>query len=424
MNFARICKLFCSLLFLFGGVAGSTPVASANDVISDARCVYLADAEAFVQDKTDGFDFGTSVDKRKDKSYYLSFNLPEGNYKVSLNIGNSKSNGNTTVRGENRRLFVDGLNTRKGEFKTVSFIVNRRTPYFGDNDSVRINPREYNIPTWDGKLTLEITGDNPVVNSVTVEPVTVPTIFLCGDSTVVDQTNEPWTSWGQIFPAFLDDGIAVSNHAESGESATSFIAKRRLDKVLEMAKPGDWMIIEFGHNDQKEKWAGAGAHYNFSTNLKVFIDRAREKGVNPVLVTPAARRSFDENGRIQNTHGDYIDAVKNVARRESVPLIDLNGMTRTLYETLGVEGSKKAFVHYPANHFPNQEKALADNTHFNPYGATQIAKCMAVGLRMMVPGIASHITLPEGYSPALPDDPEKFVWISAPFYDDEKPYGN
>ena len=191
-----------------------------------------------------------------------------------------------------------------------------------------------------------------------------------------------------------------------------------------MAKPGDWILIEFGHNDQKDKGPGTGAYYNFSTNLKTFVDRARAAGLKPVFITPTARRHFDNNGKIKDTHGDYPQAMREVARRENVPVIDLNPMTKKLYESLGVEGSKKAFVHYPANTFPGQEKALADNTHFNPFGATEVAKCVIEGIRTQVPELSAYLIETETFDPAKPDDPALFVWPAAPFFDAEKPYGN
>ncbi|MCM1522448.1 MAG: rhamnogalacturonan acetylesterase [Muribaculaceae bacterium] len=323
---------------------------------------------------------------------------------------------------------ADRVKTQKGKFKTLEFNVSKRSPGINLKDSVRINPREVGTTSWDDRLSLEFTGESPAVRHVTIEPIepgdSIPTIFLCGNSTVVDQVNEPWASWGQLITAYLDNGICVSNHAESGQRADSFLASKRLDKVLSMSRPGDWIFIEFGHNDQKQKTPGSGAWYNFSTALKTFIDRARKAGLNPVFITPTARRHFGADGHILDTHGEYPDAMRAVAERENVPLIELNPMTKTLYESLGVEGSKKAFVHYPAGTFPGQDKAMEDNTHFNPYGASQVAKCVVEGIRKNIPELAGHITLPEDYDPSHPDNPAEFIWIRAPFYDNVKPYGN
>lgn len=370
-----------------------------------------------------GYDFNT---KPGDKSYYFSVKVPDGNYKITLTFGNEKKPSVTTVRAESRRLMLDRVKTEKGDNATRTIMVQKRTPTINLSDTVRINPREVGTTTWDDKLTLEFTGSSPAVQTIVIEPAdsSVVTVFLCGNSTVVDQVCEPWASWGQIIPAFFNENVVIANHAESGERTSSFLSRKRLDKVLSMARPGDWVLMEFGHNDQKDKGEGCGAWYNFSRNLKIFIDRVRAKGLNPLLLTPTARRAFDENGKVTNTHGEYVDAIRAVAQRENVPMIDLNPMTMQLYESLGAEGSKKAFVHYPDGRFPGQTGPLADNTHFNPYGATQVAKCVVEGLRTNVPELAGFLNTEERYDPALPDSPELFVWPESPFYDNQKPYGN
>lgn len=372
-----------------------------------------------------GYDFGTMPDRKNGSTpFFFSVQVPDGNYRVTLTLGDRKRSANTTVRAESRRLIMENVATKKGNLEERSFIVNKRNPFIDLRNSVRINPREVGTPTWDDKLTLEFTGDAPAVTNIRIEPVDdVTTIFLCGNSTVVDQTKEPWASWGQIFTHYVKPGVAVSNNAESGQRTSSFLASKRLDKVLSMARPGDWILIEFGHNDEKDKGPGSGAFYNFAHNLKIFIDRARLAGLNPVLITPTARRHF-EGDRIKNSHGLYPEAVKQVAEREGVPVLDLTAMTTTLFESLGVEASKKALVHYPANTFPGQDKALADNTHFNPYGATQVAKCVVELIKAQVPQLSALLVETDTFDPAHPDDPSAFVWPLAPFYDSEKPYGN
>ncbi len=375
-----------------------------------------------------GYDCGTFPSKNGERPYYFSLRVPDGNYLVTLTLGNRKRKSVTTVRAESRRLMLDGAEVKKGGRKSCSFVVNKRCTAINLTDSVKINPREVGTFTWDDRLTLEITGKSPSVSEITIRPVTdadsVTTVFLCGNSTVVDQTGEPWTSWGQIIPAYFDDKVAISNHAESGERASSFLASRRLDKVFSMAKPGDWIVMEFGHNDQKEKGPGKGAYYNFSTNLKIFVDRARKAGLHPLFVTPTARRFFNEDGSVRDTHLDYPEAMRKVAEREGVPVIELNGMTKQLYRALGEEQSKKAFVHYPAGTYPGQKDAWADNTHFNAYGATQVAKCVVEGIRKVAPELARHLIDLPRYSPEHPDDPETFYWPKALSSQIEKPYGN
>ena len=135
-------------------------------------------------------------------------------------------------------------------------------------------------------------------------------------------------------------------------------------------KKGDWLFIEFGHNDQKQTGPGKGPYDSYTESLKQLITGTREKGGIPVLVTPMHRRRFDEKGQVINTLGDYPDAMRQMAKQEQVPLIDLNAMSKILYEAWGAEQSTRAFVHYPAGTFPGQTEALADNTHFNAYGVS------------------------------------------------------
>ncbi len=375
-----------------------------------------------------GYDFGSKPSEKGKTPYFFSVRVPDGNYMVTVRLGDKKRKSHTMVRAENRRLMNDAIELPKKKTEDFTFIVNKRSPGINLKDTVRLNAREIGVCNWDDKLTLEFTGDSPAVESITIRPVEesdeVTTLFYCGDSTVVDQAEEPWASWGQIIPSFFDSKIAVSNHAESGQKTSSFFSSKRYEKVLSMAKPGDYVFVEFGHNDEKDKGPGAGAYYNYAHNLKIFIDRARKQGLNVVFLTPTARRNFDNNGKIINTHGDYPTVMKDVAERENVPLIDLTDLTTTLYETLGVEGSKKALVHYPAGTFKGQDKELADNTHFNTYGATQVAKCVREGIAEKLPELAKHLKPYTKYSPSSPDDPTTFYWPLSTFVKVEKPLGN
>lgn len=373
-----------------------------------------------------GYDLQPVPDGKNNNPWYFSVSVPDGNYKITLQIGSKKKSGTTTVRAESRRLFINNLQTKKGEIIEYSFIVNKRNTRINDNEYVRIKSREKTKLNWDDKLTLEINGDRPQITSIVIEKAEdIPTVFLCGNSTVVDQDLEPWASWGQMIPSFFNDKIAFANYAESGESANSFIAAGRLKKILSLMKEGDYLFIEFGHNDQKQKGPGKGAYYSFMTNLKTFVDEARAKGAQPVLVTPTQRRSFNQEGKIKDTHEDYPEAMKWMAEKENVPLIDLHSMTRTLYEALGTENSKKAFVHYPENTFPGQNKKLEDNTHFNPYGAYEIAKCMVEGIKKLDLHLKETIRPDyKSFDPAHPDNIESFHWDLSPFIEIEKPDGN
>ena len=361
------------------------------------------------------------------RPFYYSVAVPDGNYRVSVTLGARKKSTETTIRAESRRLFYESVKTQKGELKTVSFIVNKRSPYISENQQIKIKPRENDFINWDDSLTLEFCGASPAVSRLKIErDTTVATLYLCGNSTVVDQEMEPWASWGQMIPRWFDDGIAVANYAESGLTANTFLAQGRFDKILTTLRPGDYVLCEFGHNDQKEKSPGAGAYYNFAYALKRFIDGARSKGATILFATPTQRRAFDEAGlHIKETHADYPDAMREVARRENVPVVELHDLTRTFFETLGFEASKKALVHYPANTFPGQDKALADNTHFNPYGAYEVAKMVIQSLISLQLPIASHVRNDfTPFDPSVPDNPDTFVWYPAQRFETKKPDGN
>lgn len=366
-----------------------------------------------------------AASQSESQSIRRSYALADGNYRVTVTLGSRRHAANTWVRAESRRLMLQDINTKKGELRTFTFTVHKRSPFISEGKSVKLKPRETDYLNWDDSLTLEFCGKRPAVADIRIEPDTsAVTLFLCGNSTVVDQETEPWASWGQMITRWWDDRVSIANYAESGERTTSFIAENRWAKVMSMAKKGDYIFVEFGHNDEKDRGAGTGAWYNFSTNLKRFIDEAHAAGCHLVLVTPTARRSFAE-GHCQNTHGDYPDAVRAVAQREGVPLIDLTAMSMLLFDTFGSDGSRQLLVHYPANTFPDQPQALADNTHFNTFGAYEIAKCIVMGIKQLhLPFLSSLRTDWTDFQPTHPDDPQQWNWPLAGIAQVQRPDGN
>lgn len=360
-----------------------------------------------------------------DKAFYFSVNEPEGNYKVTVTLGDGKGSTLTTVKAESRRLMLENIKTEVGQFVTKSFIVNVKDRKINDREQVSLKPRELTKLDWDDKLTLEF-DHHTAVHSIEITRVEDQiTVFLAGNSTVVDQDDEPWASWGQMIPRFFKPGVAFANHAESGLTLGSFLGGKRLEKVLSVMKKGDYLFIEFGHNDQKDKGVDDGAWKSYTTRLKLFIRETRKKGGIPVVVTSTSRRSFDSTGKIVNSLGDFPAAARKAAQEEGVALIDLNEMSKTFYEALGEPLSTKAFVHYPANSYPGQTKALADNTHFNPYGAYELAKCVIEGIKSNKLGIANYLVdnLPV-FDPAHPDDVNTWHWPESPKSTVVKPDGN
>ncbi len=328
---------------------------------------------------------------------YFSVNLPEGNYDVRLVLGDEKQRSVTTVKVENRRLMLERIETAPGKFNTQWFTVHIRDSIIRPaNETVRLKPGERKYRHWDNKLTIEFNNEAPLIRQLEIRSNnSAKTVFLAGNSTVVDQADEPWAAWGQMIPAFFaPHKIAVANYAESGETLKAFARERRLEKIWSLAKPGDYLFIEFTHNDQKPGGNHLDAFTSYKDTLKSWIGSARSRSVVPVLVTSMHRRSFDSTGKIINTLGDYPEAMRQVAMEAGVPLIDLNAMSRLLYEAWGPERSLKAFVHFPANSFPNQPNELKDNTHFTSYGAYQLARCVVMEMKRKVPELAKQLRSP------------------------------
>jgi lysophospholipase L1-like esterase len=392
-----------------------------------------------------GFDQGSivqSVDRGGDvitgdyitsnKPFYFSVKLPEGNYDVKLVLGDTKGISATTVRTECRRLMLENIRTTKGKTTTQTFTVHVKDSLIRDAQGaviskVRLKDREVRYLHWDNLLTIEFNDSLPKVCAVEITPnKTATTIFLAGNSTVVDQDREPWAAWGQMFPRFLiPSKVVVANYAESGETMRAFKGERRLDKVWSMAKPGDYLFIEFTHNDQKQGGNYLEPFTTYKETIKEWIAECRKRKMIPVLVTSMHRRSFDSAGHINNTLLQYPEAMRQTAKEENVALIDLNAMSKTLYEAWGEVGSIKAFVHYPANTFPNQKNELKDNTHFSPYGAYALASCIVSSIKKQNLSLAKFVRkeIP-AFDPAKPLAFEKFYWPQSAFVTASKPDGN
>ena len=364
-----------------------------------------------------------------DKPFYFSVALPEGNYDVKLSLGDSKGTSETTVRVENRRLMLNDVKTKQGEIVEKQITVHVKDSIIRNQDGtqigiVKLKPRERKYLHWDNLLTIEFNDQAPKVCSVIIQPnKKAKTIYLTGDSTVVDAQYEPWASWGQMLPYFfVPDEVVIANYAESGETLKAFEDRHQINKIWNTIKPGDYLLIQFGHNDQK---AGNSMKSGYRKRLKEWISRARELGATPVLVTSMNRRVFDENNTIVNTLDDFPDAMREIAKEEKVDVIDLNALSKTLFEAMGPEAAKKAFVHYPANSYPNQPAALADDTHFNAYGAYELAQCVVKSIVDQNLPLKKFISKNyKGFNPNTPDAVERFHWPESIFMESLKPDGN
>jgi lysophospholipase L1-like esterase len=435
MNFQSLSKIIAACLLISTGLHAQQAQTSFKFDFGTGKAAagYTKVAPTDVYSKTTGygFDFGTTptaVDRggkdllkadfvTSDKPFYFSVKVPEGNYLVTLTLGDQKNATTTTVKAESRRLMLENAKTAAGKFITRSFIVSIKDRNIDATTQVKLKPRELPKYDWDEKLTLEFDLQT-AVDGVEIKKMDDQVVlYLAGNSTVVNQDAEPWASWGQMIPKYFKPGLAVCNQAESGYALNSFISDRRLAKILSTIKPGDFVFVEFGHNDEKETGPKAGAYNGYTERLHTFAKEIKAKGGNMVIVTPTARRAFNPDGTMKNTHGDYPDAARKVAKEENLPLIDLTALSTKMFQTMGEEGTRKAFE-------VNPQTGAIDNTHFQPYGAYELAKIIVQGIKDDKLSIAKFLIDTPPFDPTHPDPADQFYWPPSPKYDPVKPEGN
>ena len=409
-----------SLLFYFGTAAKTSKGTIVKSAVAyNSNIGYGFDANSVSNVNINSNSFSTT------KPTYFSVKVPEGNYQIEVVLGNNEIPSNVTIKAESRRLMLREFPIQKGQKITKTFNVNVRSIKIDDQTNINLKDREKEIFNWDDKLTLEFLGEVSI-QSIKITPKdNLTVVYLAGDSTVTDQDVEPWASWGQFITNYFDDTVVVANYAYSGSSLSSFKGANRLKKILSQIKKGDYLFVEFGHNDEKIKGEGNGAWGSYSELLKEFVQSAKDKGAIPVLVTPTQRRFFNENGTLKETHGEFPDAMRAVAQKNNIALIDITKMTTVLYEAWGDEVSRKAFVQYPANTFPGQEKVLDDNTHFNSFGANEIALCVVKGIRELDIPLQKQIKkeTPD-YNPNKPNFISSWTLPMSARFEIAKPDGN
>jgi lysophospholipase L1-like esterase len=366
-------------------------------------------------------DFITS-----DAPFHFTARVPrEGNYRVTVTLGDASSESTTTIKAELRRLMVERIHTPRGKFETVSFVVNTRTAVITASGKVQAGEVRLKAPrettqeawAWDDAITLEFGNARPAICAVEIEPVKVPTIFLLGDSTVCDQSKEPYNSWGQMITRWFKPTVAIANHGESGETYRDSIGRRRLDKILSAMQPGDWLIMQFGHNDQKQIAAKTGAPFTtYKDEIKKHVDGVRAHGGTPVIVSPMERRGFDTAGKVLPSLISYADAAREAAKELGVAFIDLNAMSKPFYEALGPDKSARAFA---------APGGTVDNTHHNNYGSYELAKCIVQAIREQKLPIAKFIVDDfNGFDPAHPDNPDTFAIPASGEFTNQRPLGD
>jgi len=220
-------------------------------------------------------------------------------------------------------------------------------------------------------------------------------VYLAGDSTMAHKLDEkrPETGWGEALAAlFKDDKVRIENHAQNGRSTRTFIEEKRWQAIVDKLKKGDYVFIQFGHNDEsKEKVDRYTPPEDYRRNLVRFITDVRHKRAIPVLLTPVMRRRFDKDGILFDTHGEYPDIVRSVAAENRVALIDMHRKSETVIKRYGVQESTKLFLHLKAGESPNYPKGLEDNTHFSPLGASTMAALAVEGIRELRLPLARYL---------------------------------
>ncbi|WP_229207911.1 rhamnogalacturonan acetylesterase [Dyadobacter beijingensis] len=219
------------------------------------------------------------------------------------------------------------------------------------------------------------------------------TVYLVGDSTMsVKQTRYyPEAGWGMPFVYFFDEGVKVDNRAMNGRSTRTFIEEGRWQPVADSLREGDYVLIQFGHNDEVKTKKSYVDEAGFQQNLVRFIEETRAKKAYPVLITPVARRSFDADGKIQETHAVYAQLVRDVAAAQQAPLIDLDKTSQALLQKMGPENSKMLFLHMAPGEHPNYPEGKEDNTHFNELGARKMAELVLADLKAQKIGLADRV---------------------------------
>ena len=219
------------------------------------------------------------------------------------------------------------------------------------------------------------------------------TIWLCGDSTmsIKEKRAYPETGWGMPFVYFWDSTVSIENLAKNGRSTSSFKNEGLWKKVMDGAQEGDYVFVQFGHNDEVPTKKTYTTETEFKSNLKQYIAEARNKKAILILLTPMARRKFDVAGKIEGTHDRYSQIVRDVAKEERVILFDMDKSTQQLCQQFGVENSKLLFLQLKPGEHPNYPDGKEDNTHFNELGARLVAQLVLDEIEKQVPGLADRI---------------------------------
>ena len=279
-----------------------------------------------------------------------------------------------TVWAENRKLMLDRITLAGGVFSRQTVSLRRmETRSMDGSVTMSIKDREKDYRTWDKKLTFVISGKAPAVAGIEIKRNdNVTTLWLCGNSTVVDQITAPWAGWGQMAPGFFKSSLAIANYAESGLTASGFYSMKRLAKILSEVKKGDFVTVQFAHNDQKNQ----NDVNNYEATLTKYANEIKAKGATPLFVTSTARQNETDP---KTAVGGLPERMRALGKKLGVTVLDLNQHSITLGKALG--GNKEKMYMYTAS----------DKTHFCEYGAYELARANIEEIKAKVPELAKHL---------------------------------
>lgn len=323
----------------------------------------------------------------------FNVDLPNGDYSITIISGDEMEESNVGVKVEGIQKVQDTA-VSKGEYIE----------------------RTFELALVDGQINVELTGTAPKLNSLLVEKQmernagSNPTVYLAGDSTVqtYDEYWRPEAGWGQMLPRFFSNDVAIENHAIGGRSSKSFIYEGRLDTILREIKPNDYFLIQFGHNDatisRPERYASVPDYKNF---LKTYVNGARQRGATPILVTPVGRRDFNrDTGKFNVSFPEYVQGMKEVAEELDVDVVDLSARSVDYYDSIGPEGTLSVFLHTDPGIYPAFPNGSQDDTHFQEYGAIQLARIVSEEINALNIPLSEHVTgiEPPAHVPEVPVD--------------------
>ncbi|MDQ0229238.1 rhamnogalacturonan lyase family protein [Metabacillus malikii] len=402
-NFRRLLTMFLSVLLVISSAPITMQTASANEAVlykfdfgTESSKVQegftkVTAATGYTAEGKYGFaDIGkvTEADRETSDpltSDYISMtdtafqvDLENGDYKVTVYAGDQNEATSVGVKADLIQKVQD-MTINAGEFVERSF----------------------DIALIDGQLTIELTGNSPKLNGLVIEKLPkrtaaeYPTVYIAGDSTVqtYDEYWKPEAGWGQMISRYFDTKVTFDNHAIGGRSTKTFMNEGRLDAILRDIKPNDYFLIQFGHNDatvsRPERYVTVP---EYKVLLKAYVDGARQRGAEPILVTPVGRRDFNAStGKFNVSFPEYVQGMKEVAEENDVPLVDLSALSVAYYDTIGPEGTLAVFLHTEPGMYQAFPNGSQDNTHFQEYGAIQIARLLSGGLKDLNVSLSSYV---------------------------------